>query len=408
MESARRYGPADLALAEELARQAALAIDNTRLFRETQEWLTREQALRTAAEKLAAQHQAILRQIADGVVITDEAGRITFVNEVARRRFGFETLGVTIADHALAYPPVRWDARPWAPEELPLARAVRGETVRGAEMHVCRPDGQEISMVVSATPLTAEEGTQFGAVMTIYDVSAQRTLERRKDEFFANVSHDLRTPLAAIVASIGVLLANEPADMPPSLHQMLMNSEQAAERMAELVDNLLDLSRMQAGRIQLRRVHCDLREPAHRVADGIAPLAQARGQVLDVAMPAERIVASVDVPRLEQVLMNLLSNAHKYGRDGGTIRLSLARRPGEVILSVADDGPGIAMADQDRIFERYYRSETEATRYKQGSGLGLPIARGLIELHGGRLWLESTPGAGATFWIALPIDETVK
>ena len=102
------------------------------------------------------------------------------------------------------------------------------------------------------------------------------------------------------------------------------------------------------------------------------------------------------------MLLNLLSNAHKYGREGGTIRLSLARRGAEVVVAVADDGPGIAAADQERIFERYYRSETEATRNRQGSGLGLPIARALVELHGGRLWLESTPGAGATFWIALP------
>jgi signal transduction histidine kinase len=105
------------------------------------------------------------------------------------------------------------------------------------------------------------------------------------------------------------------------------------------------------------------------------------------------------------VLLNLLSNAHKYGRDGGTIRLSLARRAADVVVAVADDGPGIAAADQERIFERYYRSQTEATRHKQGSGLGLPIAQALVELHGGRLWLESIPGAGATFCIALPTSQ---
>jgi signal transduction histidine kinase len=108
------------------------------------------------------------------------------------------------------------------------------------------------------------------------------------------------------------------------------------------------------------------------------------------------------------VLLNLLSNAHTYGREGGTIRLSLARRCADVVVAVADDGPGIAAADQERISERYYRSETAATRHKQGSGLGLPIARALVELHGGHLWLESTPGSGATFWIALPARQPVK
>jgi PAS domain S-box-containing protein len=407
-ESGRRYGPADLALAEELARRAALAVDNTRLYREAQAGLTREQALRTAAEKLAAEQEAILRQIADGVIIADGAGRITFANEAARRNFGFETLGVTIEDYVATHAPLQRDGRSWSPEELPLACAIRGETVIATDMRVRRPDGQEIAALVSATPLVAEDGAQFGAVMTIYDVSAQRALDRQKDEFFANVSHDLRTPLAAIVASIGVVLANEPADMPAPLHQMLANSEQAAERMAGLVNNLLELTRMQAGRVQLLRAPHDLRELAQRLAGTIEPLAQTRGQRVELNLPAEPATAQVDEQRLEQVLLNLLSNAHKYGREGGTIRLSLARRPDEVVLAVADDGPGIAEADQAHIFERYYRSEAEATRRKQGSGLGLPIARALVELHGGRLWVESTPGTGATFWIALPTGQHVE
>jgi PAS domain S-box-containing protein len=405
MQSGRRYGPADLAIAEELARRAALAVDNTRLYREAQEGLTREQALRAAAEKLAAEQDAILRQITDGVVIADGTGRITFVNDAARRHFGFENLGVTIEDYAEALPPLQRDGRPWSPEDLPLARAVRGETVIATDMRVRQPDGQEIASLVSATPLVAEDGAQFGAVMTICDVSAQHALERQKDEFFANVSHDLRTPLAAIVASIGVVLANEPVDMPAPLHQMLANSEQAAERMTGLVDNLLELTRVQAGRVQLLYAPHDLRTLAERMADAIAPLARTRGQRVELDLPAEPTPALVDAQRLEQVLLNLLSNAHTHGREGGSIRLSLARCRGEVVLSVADDGPGISAGDQERIFERYYRSETEATRHTQGSGLGLPIARALVELHGGRLWLESTPGAGATFCIALPTGE---
>jgi PAS domain S-box-containing protein len=367
--------------------------------------LARERAARAAAEKLAAEQEAILRQIADGVVIADGAGRITFANEAARRHFGFETLGLTIEDYVATRPPLQRDGRPWLPEELPLACAVRGDTVIAADMLVRKPDGQEIAALASATPLVAEDGAQFGAIMTIYDVAAQRTLEGRKDEFFANVSHDLRTPLAAIVASIGVVLANEPADMPAPLHHMLVNTEQAAERMAGLVDNLLDLTRMQAGRVQLLRVPHDLRELAQRMAGAIEPLAQTRGQRVELELPASATPALVDAQRLEQVLLNLLGNAHKYGREGGTIRLSLARHPDEVVLGVADDGPGIAEADQKHIFERYYRSEAETTRRKQGSGLGLPIARALVELHGGRLWVTSRQGAGATFWIALPADQ---
>jgi signal transduction histidine kinase len=114
-------------------------------------------------------------------------------------------------------------------------------------------------------------------------------------------------------------------------------------------------------------------------------------------------VAAVDAERLERALLNLLMNAHRYGRDGGMIRLALKRGRREILFTVADDGPGIAEAEQPRIFERFYRPRTEAARRIQGSGLGLPIARAMVELHGGRIWLESRRGEGATFHIALPV-----
>ena len=121
-----------------------------------------------------------------------------------------------------------------------------------------------------------------------------------------------------------------------------------------------------------------------------------------IDLPKGPVVATVDAERLERALLNLLVNAHRYGRDGGLIRLALRRRRREILFTVADDGPGIAEEDQPRIFERFYRPRTEAARRIQGSGLGLPIAKAMVELHGGRIWLESLPGEGATFHIALP------
>jgi signal transduction histidine kinase len=182
----------------------------------------------------------------------------------------------------------------------------------------------------------------------------------------------------------------------------VVNVERAADRLAELVDNLLELTRLQAGRTRLRREPCDLREVAQRLAGAIEPLAQARDQRVEVDFPVEPVPALVDVGYLERALLNLLSNAQTYGRSGGIIRLSLERRSGEVAFAVADDGPGIAAADQAHLFERFYRPETEATRHRQGSGLGLPIARAMVELHGGRIWVDSTPGAGTTLWVVLP------
>jgi signal transduction histidine kinase len=210
-------------------------------------------------------------------------------------------------------------------------------------------------------------------------------LERQKDEFLASVSHDLRTPLTAIKASIGVVLANEPPGTPEPLHRMFVNIERAADRMAHLVVDLLELTRLQAGRVELRPVCCDLCELARRSAHAIEPLASARGQQLRLDLPPEPLYARVDPDRLERALLNVLDNAHKYGTVGGTIGLRLELRKEEVLLAVSDDGPGIPEAEQQRIFERFYRSETDAARRNHGSGLGLPIARAMVELHGGRI-----------------------
>ena len=142
---------------------------------------------------------------------------------------------------------------------------------------------------------------------------------------------------------------------------------------------------------------------AERAARTIEPLAAERGQRLTLDLPDEPVWALVDPPRLERVVQNLLGNAQKFGHEGGTIALSLRREGGEAILAVADDGPGIAPADQERIFERFYRPAPGDGRRSPGSGLGLPIVKALVELHGGRVWVESAPGQGSTFSMALPL-----
>ena len=231
---------------------------------------------------------------------------------------------------------------------------------------------------------------------------AREAAERLKDEFFANVSHDLRTPVTAIKASIGVVLANEPPGFPAPLHRMLVNADLAADRMVALVSDLLELTRLQAGRVQFEPERHDLRVLARSAAAAVEALVQTRHQRLELRPAQPAVWAPVDAGRLERALLNLLSNAHKYGRSGGLIRLTLERRAGEAVLSVADDGPGVPAADRDRVFERFYRAGGSGGGPAPGSGLGLAIARAMVELHGGRVWLEDTPGGGATFRLALP------
>jgi PAS domain S-box-containing protein len=386
-----------------LVRAMRYAIERTRSEAERAQLLQREQAARAQAERLAAERAAILRQIVDGVMIADPTGRITFANEAARRLHGMADPSRAADGQSAPFQLLTLDGEPYPPARRPLVRAaVHGETVVNAELRIRAQDGTETVVQSSATPVLAENGTRLGAVVTLHDVTAQRALERQKDEFLSNVSHDLRTPVTAIKASIGVVLANEPAGTPEPIHRMLVNIDLAADRMAQLVADLLELARLQAGRAQLQPAQTDLRALALRVARAIEPLAHGRGQRVEVDVPDEPLPAVVDAGRLERALLNLLSNAHKYGREGGAICLRLWPGADEIRFAVADDGPGVPAAEQERIFERFYRPEIESTRRNQGAGLGLPIARAMVELHGGRLWVESSSGAGATFWIALP------
>jgi signal transduction histidine kinase len=223
---------------------------------------------------------------------------------------------------------------------------------------------------------------------------------RAREDTLAIVSHDLRNPLSAIRLATATLERQAPpGDGGEPVRRAAAAIVRGSERMDRLIRDLVDLASIDAGRLSIFRRRLAPRETAADAVEAIRPLASEAGVVvtLEPAPPAPCVDA--DAERVQQVLVNLLSNAVKVTPAGGEVRLRFRARRHDVVFSVSDAGPGIAPADQDRVFERYWRGHHAPYR---GTGLGLSIARGIVEAHGGRLWVLSRPGAGATCRFTLP------
>jgi signal transduction histidine kinase len=198
------------------------------------------------------------------------------------------------------------------------------------------------------------------------------------------------------------MLASMPEQTPDPLMRLLRNIDRSTQRLESIVSDLLDLTRLQSGRVQLSLRTIDLTDVASEAVATIRPLADAKQQTISFIAPKRPALVTGDRQRLGQVILNLLSNASKYTPVRGQIVVKLTRQESEIVCSVEDDGPGIALDEQERIFERFYRPENSVTQANIGTGLGLPIAKALVELHEGRIWVRSESGRGSAFYFSVP------
>jgi signal transduction histidine kinase len=222
-------------------------------------------------------------------------------------------------------------------------------------------------------------------------------LDQARSDFVSNVSHDLRTPLTAAGAGLGMLDASAQDRLRPNERALVDNARRNVERLAEQIDDLLAYNQLEAGTLHLERERLDLRVVVAEAVSAVRPLTSQKEQTLEVDLP-EPLPTEGDPRRLEQMVVNLLSNAHRHTPSGTRVAIHGSVEGDEVLLSVSDDGPGIPAGEQETIFRRFYRLRPEGG----GSGLGLGIVRAIVELHGGRIRAESRPGKGATFRVALP------
>jgi phosphoserine phosphatase RsbU/P len=231
---------------------------------------------------------------------------------------------------------------------------------------------------------------------------AKQEIERLRSDLLSTVSHELRTPLTLIRTSVGLLLDTDPD--PIMRERLLRNIKQSADRMQALVTDMLDLVRLRNGRAELTVQLLDVNELVEGAALLMRPLLDEKEQRLELDLPSVSPRVMGDQRRLEQVLLNLLSNANKFAPWGATVRISASEDGEDVMLSVSDSGPGISTEGQERLFEQFYTSRTSSLSHNIGVGLGLPIAKGIVEAHGGRIWVESEMGTGSVFHFAIPKD----
>jgi signal transduction histidine kinase len=228
------------------------------------------------------------------------------------------------------------------------------------------------------------------------------TASRHKSEFLANMSHELRTPLNAIIGFSQVLRQRLFGDINAKQEEYLDDILSSGNHLLDLINDVLDLSKVEAGQVELEIAPFSLREALERGVVMVRERAVKNGVTLSVEPAPDVDVVEGDERRLRQVIFNLLSNAVKFTPTGGSVDVASRRVDGEVQVSVTDTGPGVAPGDRERIFEEFQQTDVGAQQ-REGTGLGLALSRRLVELHGGRIWVESEPGRGSRFVFTLPV-----
>lgn len=406
-----RFSPELLNLVQAIAGQVAVAINNAHLYELIRDQAERLGALLRKEQEEASRSQAILEAVADGVLVTGADNKVTFVNSSAERILGLpaarivgqplDAFGGLFGKAAAAW---MQTIRGWSEEP---ASYQPGDTY--AEQ--IELDDKRIVLVHLAPVMLQNDF--LGTVSIFRDITHEVEVDRLKSEFVATVSHELRTPMTSIRGYADILLLGAAGALNENQAHFLQIIKNNTERLNILVNDLLDISRIEAGRVTLSPQPLDLREVAEEALADLLRRSQEENKPMAISLEAPRDLPRVfgDSERVRQILDNLVDNAYHYTPAEGQIRLRLhANSNDEVQVDVMDTGVGIAPEDQERVFERFFRGEHPLVLETPGTGLGLPIVKQLVEMHHGRIWMTSkgVPGEGSTFSFTLPIYKPDK
>ncbi len=380
------YTPQHGRLAETFAAQAAIAMENARLHEEILDHAERlEQRVQERTAQLAAERarlEATLHSASDGIVVTDSAGDIVQANPVAQA----------------------WLTQTLAPEEAArLREAVRSVAARAEERPTELLELAGLDLEVNAAPIS-ETGSEAAAVIAIHDVSHLKSLDRMKNRFVTNISHELRTPITTIK-----LYAHLMRQRPDKWEHYLETLAREADHQAHLVEDILEISRLDSGRSEMRPRPTPLDELTGAVVSSRREQAQERGLALEYRPAEPGPVALIDPDRMMQALGNLVENGIRHTPEGGRVTLSTAKQEADgrawATVTIADTGMGIPGEELPHIFERFFRGAKPREMQLSGTGLGLSIVKEIVELHGGWVTVESEEGVGSTFVVWLPLAE---
>ena len=414
---------AALTFAQALAAPSAAALRSAELFASLEEE-------RARAAREALRFAAVLDQMADGVIVVDEHGRLERSNKTAVELLGPEIETLALEEWSARFAITSVEGRPLAPTEMPLLRALRGERLRRATYIVRSAWGTERFLSTSAGPIVTAGGEEKGAAIVLRDVSDEhqyaemlrhtnRELRRQaeimeqvntqlreatkaKDQFLAVMSHELRTPINAVMGYSDLLDLGVKGDLNADQRAMIARIRDTSRHLLGLINEVLDLAKIGAGRIDLVMAELDVSQVIERAVQQIMPLANSKGLTLGTnEIPRDEILVIADETRLTQIIINLLSNAVKFTASG-SVSVNARVIDDRVEIKVRDTGPGIPEDQRERIFEEFYQVEGGLARASGGTGLGLAIARRFARLMGGEIVVDSEMGKGSEFLVTLP------
>ena len=348
-------------------------------------------------------YQALIENAFDTIVVLNDDGFIDYISPSVKKLLGYE--------------PEEWIGKSFydfiQPDDLlkVINMFAEGMQIPGhvglMELRIQHKDGSWRIVEGIGTNLL-DNPSVAGIVVNFHDITerkqadeALRELDQMKSEFIANISHELRTPLQSILGFTKLMMRDEVSD-PERQREFLTIIDAQGEHLTNLINDLIDVSRIESGRFDIQKQHLSIGEVIHSAVQELSSLAVEKGMAIVEDLPATLPGLEADGERLEQVMVNLLSNAIKFSHDGGEITIRAEGRDGEVLVQVSDRGTGIPAEAIPHIFERFYQANGSMSRSAGGSGLGLYISKQIVEAHGGRIWVESNVGEGSTFSFTVP------